>query len=60
VKAIFVDASANPTLAQRVANDMGIKVVRLYSGSLGAKGSGAETYLDYIRFNTTAIVEALR
>lgn len=60
VKAIFVDMAANPVLAQRVASDMGIKVVRLYSGSLGAKGSGAETYLDYIRFNTKAIVEALR
>jgi len=60
VKAIFVDTTANPALAQRVAADMGIKVVRLYSGSLGAKGSGAETYIDYIRFNTTAIVEALR
>lgn len=60
VKAIFVDMAANSTLAQRVASDLGIKVVRLYSGSLGAKGSGAETYLDYIRFNTNAIVEALR
>ena len=59
VKAIFVDTTANPTLAQRVASDMGIKLVRLYSGSLGAKGSGAETYIDYTRFNTTAIVEAL-
>jgi ABC-type Zn uptake system ZnuABC Zn-binding protein ZnuA len=60
VKAIFVDTTANPALAQRVASDMGIKLVRLYSGSLGAKGSGAETYMDYTRFNTTAIVEALR
>jgi ABC-type Zn uptake system ZnuABC Zn-binding protein ZnuA len=60
VKAIFVDTTANPALAQQLATDMGIRFVSLYSGSLGAKGSGAETYIDYIRFNTTAIVEVLR
>ena len=60
VKAIFVGASVNPSLSERVANDTGVKLVTLYTGSLGTEGSGAETYLDYIRYNTEAIVEALK
>jgi len=59
-KAIFVGVSVNPTLARRIAEDTGIRVVRLYTGSLGPEGSGAETYIDFIRYNTKAIVEALR
>jgi manganese/iron transport system substrate-binding protein len=60
VKAIFVGTSVNPSLAQRVSNDTGTKLVSLYTGSLGPEGSGVESYLDYIRFNTEAIVEALK
>ncbi len=60
VKAIFVDTAVNPNLAQRVASETGAKIVRLYSGSLGEKGSGAETYIDYMRYNTNAIVSALQ
>jgi manganese/iron transport system substrate-binding protein len=60
VKAIFVGTSVNPSLSERVAHDTGVKLVTLYTGSLGTKGSGAETYLDYIRYNTEAIVEALK
>jgi len=60
VKAVFVGSSVNPALAQRVADDTGARLVRLYTGSLGEPGSGAETYLDYLRYNTTAIVSALR
>ena len=60
VKAIFVGTTVNPVLAERVAEDSGIQLVPLYTGSLGKAGSGAETYLDYIRYNTKAIVEALK
>jgi ABC-type Zn uptake system ZnuABC Zn-binding protein ZnuA len=55
-KAVFVGTTANPVLAQ----DTGIQLVALYTESLGEPGSGAETYLDFIRYNTTAIVEALK
>ncbi|MCB0163302.1 MAG: zinc ABC transporter substrate-binding protein [Anaerolineae bacterium] len=58
--AIFVGTSVNPTLAEQVASDTGTQLVPLYTGSLGPTGSGAETYLDYIRYNTTSIVEALK
>ena len=60
VQVVFVGTSANPNLAERVAADLGIQVVVLYTGSLGEAGSGAETYIDYMRYNTTAIVQALR
>lgn len=60
VKAVFVGTTANPILSQRVAEDTGIEVVTLYVGSLGVAGSGVETYLDYVRYNTAAIVAALK
>lgn len=60
VKAVFVSTTVNPELAQQVAADTGIQLVPLYTGSLGELGSGAETYLDYLRYNTSAIVEALQ
>jgi len=58
--AIFVGVSVNPNLAEQVAADTGTQLVPLYTGSLGPVGSGAETYVDYIRYNTTSIVEALK
>ena len=60
VKAIFVDSTVNPALAERVAQDTGTRLVRVYSGSLSEAGGEAGTYLDYMRFNTNAIVSALR
>lgn len=60
VKAIFVGNTVNPSLVERVAADTGTQLVTLYTGSLGTAGSGVEHYLDYIRYNTKAIVEALK
>jgi ABC-type Zn uptake system ZnuABC Zn-binding protein ZnuA len=60
VKAIFVGTTISSALAERVAEDTGIQLVSLYTESLGGAGSSAETYLDYIRYNTNAIVEALK
>lgn len=60
VKAVFVGTTVNPVLSQQVAKDLGIQLVPLYTGSLGEPGSGAETYIDFIRYNTTAIVKALK
>ncbi len=60
VKAIFIGTTANDVLPKRLAADTGIQVTLLYTGSLGQTGSGAETYIDFIRYNTRAIVEALK
>ena len=60
VKAVFVSESTSPTIAQRVTEDTGVKLVRLYHGSLSAPDGPAATYLDMVRFNVNAMVAALR
>ena len=59
VPTILVDQSVNPALAEQVARDTGTQVVQIYSGSLGPPGGPASSYLDMMRYNVTAIVEAL-
>ncbi len=60
VPAIFVGNTVNPDLAQRVANDTGIELVRLYTGSLSEADGDAPTYLDLMRYDTNAMVNALK
>jgi manganese/iron transport system substrate-binding protein len=60
VKAILVGNTVNPSLAQRVARDTGTKLVFIYTGSLTAPGGEADNYLDYIRYDVEAIVNALK
>jgi ABC-type Zn uptake system ZnuABC Zn-binding protein ZnuA len=60
VKALFVDGAINSDVADALAADLGVQTVPLYTGSLGTEGSGVDTYLDYLRYNTTAIVGALQ
>lgn len=60
VPAIFVGNTVNPNLAERVAQDTNIRLVRIYTGSLSTMDGPAPTYIDYMRYNTTMIVEGLR
>ena len=60
VPAVFGETTVSEELARALATESGAKLVRLYSGSLGPEGSGAETYLDMVRTNVQRIVEALR
>jgi ABC-type Zn uptake system ZnuABC Zn-binding protein ZnuA len=60
VKAVFVGNTVNPSLAERVAMDTGTKLVFIYTGSLGEPGSGSETYLEYMHYNTSAFVDSLK
>lgn len=60
VKALFVDKSINPALSEQVAQDTGIKIVFLYTGSLSPQGEEASSYLDYMHYNVNAIVDALK
>ena len=60
VKAIFVGNTVNPNLAERISEDTGTKLVYFYTGSLSPAGGEAETYLDYLRYNTNAFVNALK
>lgn len=60
VKAVFVGADVNPNLARQVAEDTGVKLVPLYHGSLTDASGPASTYLEFMRYNVTAIVAALQ
>lgn len=60
VKTVFVGKTVNPALAERVAQDTGTRVILLYTGSLTEPGGDADNYLDYVRYNVSAIINALR
>ena len=60
VPALFGETTVSERLAQAVARETGAKLFRLYSGSLGPEGSGADTYLGMLRANVETIVEALK
>jgi ABC-type Zn uptake system ZnuABC Zn-binding protein ZnuA len=60
IQAVFVGLTINPDLAGRVADDTGIQLVFLYTGSLSEPGGPADDYLSFMRYNVSAIVEALR
>lgn len=60
VSTIFVGNTVNPALAERVTEDTGTKLVRFYTGSLSSADGEASTYLDYLRYNTNAFVNALK
>jgi ABC-type Zn uptake system ZnuABC Zn-binding protein ZnuA len=60
VPAIFVDSTANPSLSQQVAQDTGVKLVTIYTGSLGKPGGEADTYLKFMRYNVQVMVSALK
>jgi ABC-type Zn uptake system ZnuABC Zn-binding protein ZnuA len=58
--AIFLDEVENPTLAQQIANETGVKIVDdLHLESL-TNGAPAATYIDMMKHNVTRIVEALK
>jgi ABC-type Zn uptake system ZnuABC Zn-binding protein ZnuA len=60
VKAVFVGESQNPSLAEQVAEDTGIQIVALSTGTLARSGGDPTTYLEMMRHNVTVIVQALR
>jgi len=60
VPAIFVGTTVNPALAEQIAKDTGVQIVYVYTGSLSELGGEAESYLEFMRYNVSAIVEALK
>lgn len=60
VKAVFVGNTVNPNLAERVAEDTGVELIFFYTGSLSTADGDVPTYLDYLRYNTNAFVNALK
>jgi ABC-type Zn uptake system ZnuABC Zn-binding protein ZnuA len=59
--AIFLETGTNPQLADQIAAETGVKVVLgLYTHSLSAAGGPAATYIDMMKYDVSAIVEALK
>jgi manganese/iron transport system substrate-binding protein len=61
VPAIFAETTINPNLIRTVAEEAGVKLAErpLCSDSVGAAGSGAETYVKMMVANTETITTAL-
>jgi len=59
-KAIFVGSTVNPALATQISGDLGIRVVPIFTGSLSPADGPAATYVDFMRYNVGAIVDALK
>ena len=59
VRAVFGETTVTERLAASVAEESGAELVRLYSGSLGPEGSGADTWLGLMRLNIQRIVDGL-
>ncbi len=59
-KAIFVGEDTSDQLARQIAEESGVRVVRVYHASLTPPDGPAPDYLAYMRYNVSAIVEALR
>jgi zinc/manganese transport system substrate-binding protein len=61
VRAIFAETTEPTTIAEAVARDadIDVDVVELFTGSLGAPGSDAETLIDMLLTNAQRIADAL-
>jgi len=60
IKAVFAETQHSSDDVEALAARVGdVEVVTLYTGSLGPAGSGAQTYIGFLRTNTELIVDAL-
>lgn len=59
IPAIFVGTTVNPSLAQQIAADTGIRVISLYTGALSEPDGPAATYLAFMQYTVNALVEGL-
>jgi len=60
-RAVFLETGSNLQLAQQVAQETGIQVVAdLYTESISPAGGPASSYIEMMRYNTRAIVDALK
>ena len=59
IPAIFIGTTVSPQIAESVADDLGIELVSIYTGSLSEPDGPAATYQDFMRTNVERIVAAL-
>lgn len=61
ISALFVENVSDPRLIEQIARETGVKPAgKLYSDSLTAPGGGAPSYVEMMRANTRALVQAVR
>ncbi len=60
VPAIFTENVVSDSLAKQIADETGVKMVRLYTELLGEPGKDADTYLSYMLYNASSIAGALK
>jgi ABC-type Zn uptake system ZnuABC Zn-binding protein ZnuA len=60
VPAIFVSTTVPPGLAERVAEDTGVQVVRVHTGSLSDVDGPAASYLEMMRSTISLMADALQ
>jgi ABC-type Zn uptake system ZnuABC Zn-binding protein ZnuA len=58
-QAIFVSSNVNTTIAKRIAEDTGIRVVPLYIGTLSPAEGPADSYIEMMEYNVEAISATL-
>ncbi len=59
VPAVFAGSTVSPALSQQVADESGAQFYTVYAEAL-TDGGDAPTYLDFLRYDVTTIVDALR
>lgn len=60
VPAIFVSETVNSQLSEQMAADTGVEIRRVYTGGLSSTDGPASTYIKYMRYNVSTIVDALK
>ncbi len=60
-RAIFLESSTDPRLAEQVAQDTGVQIVtELYTHSLSGPDGPAPTYIQMLKYDTDLIAQALQ
>lgn len=59
VQVIFVGETFSSSVAQRIKEDTGVRLVSLYTGALSDSEGPAASYLNFMQYNVAEIVNAL-
>jgi ABC-type Zn uptake system ZnuABC Zn-binding protein ZnuA len=59
VRVIFVGETFSSAIARRIRDDTGVSLVSLYTGALSGPEGPAASYLNFMQYNVTEIVNAL-
>ncbi len=60
VPAVFIETTVNPKLLSQIAKDNMVRIGgKLFSDSIGGKGSEAPSYYEMLKYNTDTVVKGL-